>query len=519
MRLGEILVSAGLVTPEQITAALAIQRETGERIGEVLLRQGWISEDDLAWALSNHLGFPYVFLTPEIIDPDAVRLLPEEVLRTHRVVPILRFERELTLGMVDPTDEEAVETVRRLTGLEVKRALVRPANLSAVLGRLFHRRDGESAGGEGVSAARQFLRFHLVQALQQDATEMYVDPAADSRVALAYRIRGVAVGRPAILRELYEDILTDLRGETGLADSGQGSFTTRLGQSTLTVEVTLTPTRWGTAAALVLHPLREAPPALEALGVAPLDPPPVGRGLVLVACPDPRARRAVLHALAAARAPARLVCVEAVATVDYPRTPHIVLGPGMQARSRYARAVAEGRALGPDLLLVDDLPTRGARRAALEAAGGTLVLAGDASPTAAAALERCARARSRSAVLALVQGVLLVRPVRLLCPVCGGRGERAGGRGCDACLFTGFSEERLLSAYAPVAAGPAGAASADAAGAGATGGRVADVAAGAAAALRRQAERLLAAGLVSPDEVRLALAGLALPWPQAAEAR
>ena len=443
MRLGEILVSAGLVTPEQITAALAIQRETGERIGEVLLRQGWISEDDLAWALSNHLGFPYVFLTPEIVDPDAVRLLPEEVLRTHRVLPILRFERELTLGMVDPTDEEAVETVRRLTGLEVKRALVRPANLAAVLARLFHRRDGEPGGGEAASAARQFLRFHLVQALQQDATEIYIDPAADSRVALAYRIRGVAVGRPAILRELYEDILTDLRLETGLADGGQGGFTTRVGQSTLTVGVTLAPTRWGTAAALALHPLRDAPPALEALGVAPLDPPPAGRGVVLVASPDPRARRAVLHALAAARGPARLVCVEAVATVDYPRTPHLVLGPGRQARSRYARAVVEGRALGPDLLLVDDLPTRGALRAALEAGARTLVLAGDPSPTVAAALDRCARELPRRAVLALVQGVLLVRPVRLLCPVCGGRGERAAGRGCDACLFTGFSEAAI----------------------------------------------------------------------------
>ncbi len=110
-RLGEILVAHGLTSPEQLARAVATQRSSRKRLGQILVDQGAVTEDDIAWALSSQLGYPYIFLTPDIIDETAARALPDDFLRQRHVLPILRFGEEMTLAMADPTDQQTVDEV------------------------------------------------------------------------------------------------------------------------------------------------------------------------------------------------------------------------------------------------------------------------------------------------------------------------------------------------------------------------------------------------------------------------
>src|SRR5947209_6478722 len=135
-RLGEVLLANALITPEQFKKALAEQAQSGKRLGQVLVEQGAVNEDDIAWALGNQLGYPYVFLAREIIDEEAVRLLPEEFLRERQILPIFKFGEEMRLAMVDPTDQKTVDEVAARTKLQVNRALALASNINELLDQI-----------------------------------------------------------------------------------------------------------------------------------------------------------------------------------------------------------------------------------------------------------------------------------------------------------------------------------------------------------------------------------------------
>jgi type IV pilus assembly protein PilB len=78
-KIGECLIQAGLITEEDLQAALAEHRRTGDRLGAVLVRMNLATEKQIAKALAYQLGFPYINLSENPPDPTAVVLVPKEV--------------------------------------------------------------------------------------------------------------------------------------------------------------------------------------------------------------------------------------------------------------------------------------------------------------------------------------------------------------------------------------------------------------------------------------------------------
>lgn len=112
-RLGELLVRRRFITDEQLSVALNESRETGELLGVVLLNKQLIFEDELARTLSEQLSIPYISVGRVGVDQGASGLMPPE--EGYRVAAIpLRFDgAEVQVAFADPTDREALETVRR----------------------------------------------------------------------------------------------------------------------------------------------------------------------------------------------------------------------------------------------------------------------------------------------------------------------------------------------------------------------------------------------------------------------
>jgi MshEN domain len=112
MRLGDLLVSKGFITNEQLGEALVESRQTQELLGLVLLRRRWIFEDELARTLAQQWNLPYLNLRSVGVDAGAMRLLPAEVGMRTMSVPVRFADGAVQVAFADPSDQRALEEVR-----------------------------------------------------------------------------------------------------------------------------------------------------------------------------------------------------------------------------------------------------------------------------------------------------------------------------------------------------------------------------------------------------------------------
>jgi hypothetical protein len=111
-RLGSLLTAKGFISEEQLTWALNESRETREMLGALLLRKGWIFEEELARTLSEQLAIPYVSVGRIGVNPEVARLVPREVGETVAAIPVRAGTNRVQVAFADPTDPEAIEAIR-----------------------------------------------------------------------------------------------------------------------------------------------------------------------------------------------------------------------------------------------------------------------------------------------------------------------------------------------------------------------------------------------------------------------
>jgi type IV pilus assembly protein PilB len=109
--LGELLVRAGLVAPNDLYAALATARATGRRLGEVLVEQDLVGERDLAQLVAEQESLDFVDLAKIDLDREAVALLSEQTARRFRAIPFRFDEGAVVVAVADPTDSQALDAV------------------------------------------------------------------------------------------------------------------------------------------------------------------------------------------------------------------------------------------------------------------------------------------------------------------------------------------------------------------------------------------------------------------------
>ncbi|MBI4130575.1 hypothetical protein HY468_04615, partial [Candidatus Roizmanbacteria bacterium] len=118
-QLYEVLKKSGFIKQNQLDEAYHSATELARSLSDVLIFRGLITEEVLGQLIADNLKTPYATLKNKIIPDDILALVPEHLARKLRVVPIAVAEKKLALAMEDPTDVEAVETIRRRVGIEV----------------------------------------------------------------------------------------------------------------------------------------------------------------------------------------------------------------------------------------------------------------------------------------------------------------------------------------------------------------------------------------------------------------
>ena len=119
-RLGEILVSEGLVNDEQIQEALKKQSESGELLGEILVRLGYVTESDIARTIATQFSLPYIDASRYSIAKEIVDLVPVDSMTENQFVPLDRIGKTLIIAVSGLLNEKVYEELERKTGCQVQ---------------------------------------------------------------------------------------------------------------------------------------------------------------------------------------------------------------------------------------------------------------------------------------------------------------------------------------------------------------------------------------------------------------
>ncbi|MDI6591585.1 MAG: ATPase, T2SS/T4P/T4SS family [Patescibacteria group bacterium] len=128
------LLDAGLVTEKQFEDCLKKARKTKQKVGDVLVSEGLISQEELIKLEAYILGIPFVNLEKEIIDPGVLKIIPEPIASSHNIIAFRKKGANLEVAMLDPEDLRTIEFIKKKEpGLKILPRLTTPESIKNVL--------------------------------------------------------------------------------------------------------------------------------------------------------------------------------------------------------------------------------------------------------------------------------------------------------------------------------------------------------------------------------------------------
>jgi type IV pilus assembly protein PilB len=179
VRLGEILIKESLITQDQLDKALEFQRSNGGKLGSCLTRMGFITDDDITGVLSRQYGVPSINLKYYEIDPNVIKLIPQDTALRYQVIPLSRVGSVLTIAMTDPTNVFAMDDIKFMTGFNVEPVVASESAIGEAISRFY-------GGGQSNHEELSNLMKDLVdddQELELAADEEQMDASALEKAA------------------------------------------------------------------------------------------------------------------------------------------------------------------------------------------------------------------------------------------------------------------------------------------------------------------------------------------------
>jgi MSHA biogenesis protein MshE len=491
MRLGELLVAQGVLTPAQLDSALNERKRSGRRLGRILVEDGIATEEAIAQALAVQLHIPYVGLTLQSVSPAVSRLLTEAQSRRFRAIPIDEAGSAIRVGMADPLDYQSYDEIQRLLGRDLDLVVVTESRLDATLDKLHSRSDeisglareleqelqvdtiDEPAIAVGASLddapVAKLLQSLFDDAVRSRASDIHVEPQ-ERKLQIRFRIDGALVVHTEAESRIAPAVVQRLKLLAGLDIAERrlpqdGRFVVRVRGNTLDLRMSTMPTQYGESVVLRLLPHDGGLLELDRLGM----PGPIlakvrefirmAHGMLLVTGPTGSGKTTTLYgALSRVNAPdTKIITVED--PVEY-RLPgitqvqvHEKIGLG------FATVLRSTLRQDPDIVLVGEMRDKDTVETGLRAAmTGHMVLTtlhtNDAASTPIRLLDMGA---PRYLIATSLRLVLAQRLVRAVCTHCArpyaptpqeaaflqafGAGDGAAlarGSGCPQCMGTGF---------------------------------------------------------------------------------
>ena len=492
VRIGDLLVQAGLISELQLQQALQEQKRTGSKLGRAVIDMGLVSEVKLLTALSEQLQIPFIELRHFKFDQNLVQSLPEAVARRFRAIVLTREGGGLLVGMSDPLDLFALDEMERILTTRVLPAVVREAELLATLD-LVYRRTSEIAsiagelegelqdsdfdlsklGADNTSEAPvvRLLQTLFEDAVQMKASDIHIEPD-EGVVRIRQRIDGVLSEQVMKEARVASALVMRLKIMSGLDISEKrlpqdGRFNIRVKNRSLDVRVSTMPVQFGESVVMRLLDQSAGIFHLDASGM-PADLLARFRrllqrpyGMVLVTGPTGSGKTTTLYAgLSELNSPEKkIITVEDPVEYRLPRVNQVQVNAKIDLS--FARVLRAALRQDPDIVLVGEMRDQETAEIGLRAAlTGHLVLStlhtNDAQTSAMRLIDMGAEP---FLVASALNAVLAQRLVRRVCENCmeehapepqqllwlerlhggslAGRGFKRGA-GCHQCHNSGY---------------------------------------------------------------------------------
>jgi type IV pilus assembly protein PilB len=203
-RLGDLLVEAGLISEEQLQAALK-NKSPNQRLGDALLQHGFITEQQLIEVLEFQLGIPHISLYRYPFDTKLFTLISKETARRNLIIPLKKESDRLFVAMADPMDFFVIDDLRLATGFQIETAIATKDDILRAINKYYNVDEGfEELLGElpqrdknqeedvtdQDSPIVRLVNQILSNAATQKASDIHIDPQ-ETKVVIRYRIDGL----------------------------------------------------------------------------------------------------------------------------------------------------------------------------------------------------------------------------------------------------------------------------------------------------------------------------------------
>jgi MSHA biogenesis protein MshE len=452
IRLGDLLVEQGLITEDQLKLALAEQRKLGMKLGRTLVEIGLTTENEILEALSNQLHIPLVDLRHFNFKAELVRLLPETMARRYRAIILDKQGDEIQIGMADPTDLFAYDEIDRLLKGRMKLAVVREADLLRAFDMVYRRTDeisnlAEELGQElsvGRAELNQVLQAEEVadtpvdkllqsmfeDAVQVGASDIHIEP---DETVLRIRERVDGVLHEQVMNEISigPAMVIKLKLMAGLNISEKrlpqdGRFHMKIKGREFDVRISTMPVQFGESVVMRLLDQSSNILNLNQLGM-----PATVRakfqtvlrhphGLVLVTGPTGSGKTTTLYAALSElnNAEKKIITVEDPVEYRLPRISQVQVKP--QIGLTFASVLRAGLRQDPDIVLVGEIRDQETTEIALRAAlTGHMVLSTLHTNDAISSIDRLMDMGIQPYMIAAsLRAVIAQRLVRRICESC-----------------------------------------------------------------------------------------------------
>jgi len=226
--LGSILVARGQLSADQLRRAFEQQAVSGQRLGEIVVDEGWVSPLDLAIALSEQHALPFVDILDEEIDEDIALALPEHLAQQYRALPVRELDDSTVLVAVsDPGNVQTIDGLRLALKRKVELAVADEGDLGVAQRRIYRRgidladepddlqkekdeREDIVVGTTAGAPAVKHVHLALELCVAEGASDIHFEPEAD-RVVVRARVDGMMREMAVIPKRLQSEVMTRLK--------------------------------------------------------------------------------------------------------------------------------------------------------------------------------------------------------------------------------------------------------------------------------------------------------------------
>lgn len=189
-KLGDVLKAEGLITEEEIVAALE-QKKARQKLGDALVEQGYITEKQLIEVLEIQLNISSVSLYRYPINEQLMELVPKEIARENILIPIEQQENTLTIAMNDPLDYYAIDDIELSTGFDVKPVIATKEDILQAINKYYDMEADFSVENDSDSAPAVKLLDQILQTgVTLRASDVHLDPS-EGKISVRYRVDGM----------------------------------------------------------------------------------------------------------------------------------------------------------------------------------------------------------------------------------------------------------------------------------------------------------------------------------------